>query len=52
MKIEDDDKKLARLEKLLGEYEEYIRRREAQPLAAEIVGKVCNWVIDNRSELK
>jgi len=52
MKIEDDAKKLALLGRLLEEYGDYIRLREAQPLAAELVNKVQQWVDDNLIELK
>ncbi len=50
--IEDDPRKLLKLSNLLSEYALYIRDREKQPLAAELVVKVKMWVDYNRSELE
>lgn len=48
--IEDDLKKLRKLEVLLKEYTEYIRVRESQPLAAQTVNLVVRWISENVHE--
>lgn len=45
--IEDDAKKLAKLDRLLSEYWNYIYARENQPLGAQMVALVGGWVRDN-----
>jgi hypothetical protein len=49
--IEDDKRKLGQLSKLLGEYAVYIGQREKQPLAAQSVAMIQQWVKDNLREL-
>jgi len=49
--IEDDVKKLKQLKEHLREYADYIRDREKQPLASEIVTKVWSWVSSNLRDL-
>jgi hypothetical protein len=51
LNIEDDPKKLKRLNALLVEYGQYLREREHQPLAAGVVVLVRGWVLDNENEV-
>lgn len=50
--IQDNVGQLRSLQRLLRDYGTYIRRDERQPLAANVIDLVRQWVADNLSELE